>query len=92
MALIYTNTQMSIKTKSKNKKPPTISVSVFLRESECKTLRRVSRKAWESGGKKLPVSTVLKGLVRAAKSLKVDLVGVRTEAELVARLKDSILK
>lgn len=74
------------------KKPQTISVSVTLGKRDCETLRRFARKAWASGGRKLPHGVVIRALCRLAKGLRINLEGVRTEKDLLNQLREADLK
>lgn len=53
-------------------------------------LQDLSNNMKSSGGYKLPKSYVVRALLNAAMSLKIDVSGVKTEGELAERISDAI--
>lgn len=53
-------------------------------------LQDLSSQMKSSGGYKLPKSYIIRALLNAAMSLKIDVSGVKTEEELVKRIREAI--
>lgn len=53
-------------------------------------LQELSSRMKSSGGYKLPKSYIIRALLDAAMKLKIDVLGVKTEDELVERIREAV--
>ena len=67
-------------------KTATIKLSVFLNHEEDAYLENLASTAKFSGGKKLSKTRLIEAMVRAFHSTKLDVRGVRNDAELLQRM------
>jgi hypothetical protein len=65
---------------------PMIKLSVFLNRAEDIYLETLASAAKFSGGKKLSKTKLIEAMVRALSTTKLDVRGVRTDEELLARV------
>jgi len=47
---------------------------------------------WSKGGSKLPKTVILRALIRLLMELDIDVAGIKTEEDFLARLRQAILK
>ncbi len=66
--------------------PNTIKLSVFLAREEDAYLENLASTAKFSGGKKLSKTRLIEAMVRAFRSSKLDVRGVKTDEELLKRV------
>ena len=71
---------------TKQPKATMIKLSVFLRRQEDAFLETLASTAKFSGGKKLSKTKLIEGMVRAFRTSKLDVRGVKTEEELLKRV------
>ena len=66
-------------------KPTTIKLSVFLNRNEDTYLENLSSTAKFSGGKKISKTRIIETMVKAFNTTRLDVRGVRTDEELLQR-------